>query len=178
MERTQKEQVVADFHADFSAAQGAVLVDYQGLTDSAVKEIRKAFRAEGVKYRVVKNSLAKIATQGTPLSVLENDFVGPTAIAYSLEDPVAPARVASEYAEKEKKFEIRCGYCDSARLDVAGVDALAKLPGKNELRSKLLNLFNAPATNLVRTMNAVPQQIVLVMAALKDKLGEGGEGEG
>jgi large subunit ribosomal protein L10 len=175
MQRAQKEQTVNELQERFAGTQGAVLTDFQGMTVHAISEVRRAFREEGVSFEVVKNTLARRAVQGTPLEVLGPDFVGPIAIAYSKEDPVAPARIASKFAEKQEKFDLKCGFVDNGRIDIDGVSALAKLPGKDELRGKLLNLLTAPATQLVRTMNAVPQSVVLALSAYQAKLGEGSE---
>lgn len=176
MQRVEKEQVVSELQEQFAAVQGAVLTDFRGLSVKAVTEIRRAFRDEGVSFRVVKNTLARLAVQGTPLEVLKEDFVGPIAIAYSDEDAVAPAKVAKDCAKKEAKFEIKCGYVDQSRIDEKGVDALAQLPGRDELRAQLLSVMNGPATKLVRTFNAVPQQIAILLSAFENKRKEEGEG--
>jgi len=172
MQRVEKEQVVAELHERFVNIQGAVLTNYHSLSVRSITEIRRAFREENIFFEVVKNTLARLAAKDTPIEVLVKDFVGPIAIAYSNEDPVAPARVASESAKKEDKFEITCGYVDNTRLGVEGVASLAKLPGKDTLRAQLLSLFNAPATNLVRVCNGVPQKMALVLSAYEDKLKE------
>jgi large subunit ribosomal protein L10 len=173
--RTEKEQHVATMRSDFSAVQGAVVADYIGLTVRQFNVIRKAFRDKGVTIKVLKNKLAQIAAQGTPLEVLIKDFKGPIALAYSHEDAIAPAKVATECAKSQEKFSIRCGYIDQSRLDSTGVEQLSKMPSKDELRSKLLATLMAPAQQLVSVMNAVPQQMVLVLAALQKKMEEGSE---
>lgn len=172
MNRTEKEQLVAELRADFEGVQGAVLANYQGLSVREITEVRRSFFDAGVKVRVLKNTLARIAADGTPLEILKNDFVGPVALAYSLEDPVSPAKIADDWAQKQKKFEIKCGYVDNTRLDTGGVEQLAKLPGPDEIRAQLLRVFNAPATNLVRVFNAVPQQVAILLDAYAKKLGE------
>ncbi|HAA57133.1 MAG TPA: 50S ribosomal protein L10 [Myxococcales bacterium] len=174
MERSEKEQVVAELHEEFSGIQGAVIAQYQGLSVKEITEVRRAFRAEGVTFKVLKNTLARIASEDTPLSVVSEDFVGPIALAYSQEDAIAPARVASKCAKDNDKFELKAGYIDGTRLDLAGIDSLAKLPSKDEMRGKLLNVFMAPATGLVRVMNGVPQKLALALSAYKDKM-DGGE---
>ncbi len=172
MQRVEKEQIVAALHERFANIQGAVLTNYQGLSVRDMTEIRRAFREENVTFEVVKNTYARLAVKGTPIEVLADDFVGPIAIAYSSEDPVAPARIASESAKKAEKLEIKCGYVDQNRLSLEAVSALAKLPGKDALRAQLLGLLNAPATNLVRVCNGVPQKLALVLSAYEDKLKE------
>ena len=175
MQRTEKEEIISELHDNFSAAQSAILVGYHGLTVRSITDIRRAFRAEGVSFRVLKNTFAKRAAQGTPLEALSQDFKGPVAIAYSNTDPVAPAKIAQDCAKKDGKFQIKCGYVDNTRLDEKGVSQLATLPGKNELRAKFLNLLITPATQLVRTMNAAPQQMALVLSAREASLKESSE---
>lgn len=170
MDRVQKEEQVAELRADFETVQGAVLADFKGLSVRDITEIRRAFREQGVSIRVVKNTLARIATQGTKLEVIGKDFVGTTAIAYSKEDPVAPARVAEKCAKGKDKFIVKGGYVDGTRLDPQGVEQLAKLPSREELRAKLLGTLSAPASQLVRVFNAVPQKVVLLLEAQRRKL--------
>lgn len=172
MNRTEKEQHVASMRSEFSAVQGAVVADYIGLTVREFNVIRKAFRDKGITIKVLKNKLAQIAAKGTPLEVLVKDFKGPVALAYSVEDAMGPAKVATECAKNQTKFSIRCGYVDQERLDPTGVEQLAKMPGKEELRAKLLGTLLAPAQQLVSVMNAVPQQLVRVLAAVQKKMEE------
>lgn len=175
MNRTQKEQVVAALRDDFTAIQGAVIAEYKGLSVREFTEVRKAFRDKGITIKVLKNTLAKIAAQDTPLEVISGDFVGPIAIAYSKEDAVTPAKIATECAKDQEKFQIRCGYVDSTRIDQSGVEQLAKMPGREDLQAKLLATFMAPAQQLVQVMNAVPQQVAQVLAAFQKKKEEEGE---
>ncbi len=173
MNRQEKVEVVAKLHEDFKSVQGMVLANYQGLSVKEITEIRRAFRESGVVLKVVKNRLAQRALEGTPLEVLKADFVGPTAIAYSLEDPIAPAKVASEWGKKQEKFKIKCGYIDKTRLEEKDVEQLAKLPSLDELRGKLLGTLMAPASQLVSLFNAVPQKFVQLLGAYKEKLEKG-----
>lgn len=132
--------------ADFESVQGAILADFKGLSVRDITEIRRAFRKQGVSVRVVKNTLARIAAK--TLAVIGADFVGTTAIAYSKEDPVAPARVAEECAKTKDKFIVKGGYVNGTRLNSKGVEQLAKLPSREELRAKLLGTLVAPATQI------------------------------
>lgn len=172
MNRTEKQQILTELHASFASIQGAILADFQGLSVRSITEIRRAFRQEGVSFLVVKNTLARIASRGTPLEVIQNDFIGNIAIAYSVQDPIAPARLATELAKKQEKFIIRCGYIDRTRLQASDVESIAKMPSREELRAKLLGTLSAPASSFVRTLNAVPQQVALVLNAYKKKLEE------
>jgi large subunit ribosomal protein L10 len=170
VDRVLKEQQIAELKADFVGVQGAVLADFKGLTVRDLSEIRRAFREQGVSLRVVKNTLARIASEGTKLEVIKGDFIGTTAIAFSKKDAIAPARVAEKCAKDKDKFVIKGGYVDGSRINAQGVEQLAKLPSANELRATLLSLLNAPATQLVRVFNAVPQKVALVLDAQRRKL--------
>ncbi len=105
---------------------------------------------------------------------LEKLFVGPTAIAYSYEDPAAPAKVATKVAKGEEKFIIKGGFVDGKALDAKGVEALSKMPTKDELRSSFLALLVAAPQNLLALLQAAPQQMLGVLAAREHQLGEGG----
>ncbi len=175
MNRQEKEQIVSQMHEDFLSVQGAVLADYHGLSVKEITEIRQDFRKAGVVLKVIKNRLAQLAVKDTPLEVLKDDFRGPTAIVYSLEDPLVPAKLAVEWGKKQEKFKIKCGYIDKTRLNIEDVNQLAKLPSLDELRGKLLGTLLAPATQFVSICNAVPQKFVQVLAAYKEKLEKGEE---
>ena len=133
----------------------------------------RSFRGSGCHYQVVKNTLLGIAVKGTPMEGMEKLFVGPTAIAYSFEDPAAPAKVATKFAKESEKFVVKGGYFEGTVLDTKGVESLATMPGKDELRAKLLATFMAPATDLVRTLAAGAQNFVYLLSA-KERQAEGG----
>lgn len=171
MNRTEKEQFVEELRADLATAKSVVLACHQGIEVNKVNELRSMFRKQGVEYRVIKNTLAHIAFQGTDMAGLSDFLVGPIAIAYSTEDAIAPAKVAKEFSKKTEKFEIRGGYMDGDVFDAKGVERLADLPSKEELRSKLLGLFQAVPSQFLRTLNAAPQQFLMVLKAREEQLG-------
>lgn len=172
MNRAQKEQLVEQMRDEFGQAKSIIMTSHVGLDVNTVNELRSEFRAQGVHYHVVKNTLAKLAVTDTDLDIMTESFRGPTAVAYSFEDAVSPAKVAADFADEHDEFVIKGGYLDGKMMDEAGVDQLAKMPTKDELRAKLLRTFVAGPTNFVRLLNAAPQQFLNVLNARKDDLGE------
>jgi large subunit ribosomal protein L10 len=170
MQRAEKEQVIETLRSELEQAKSLVLASHSGMDVNTVNELRSRFRAQGVQYKVVKNTLIKLAMRGSDYEVIADQFVGPTAIAFSFEDPVVPAKIVKAFAKEHKLFEIRGGYIDGQKLDTAGVEQLAEMPGKDELRAKLLMLFQGVPTKFVRTLNAAPQQFVMVLTARKQDL--------
>lgn len=169
MNRTEKEQLVEDLRSDLSQAKSVVLASHVGMDAATVNELRSKYRAEEVTYRVVKNTLIKIAIQDTDMSVISDMFRGPVAIAYSFEDAVSPARVARDFAKDHKGYKIIGAYLEGQRFEEAGVTQLADMPTKDELRAKFLGLLQAVPSKFVRTLNAVPQKMVMVLKAKADK---------
>ena len=174
MERAVKEENIASLKGDLAKATSLVLADFRGINVKNDTALRREFRLNGCKYQVVKNTLLGRAVEGTGMAGLEKLFVGPTAIAYSFEDPAAPAKIATKVAKGEEKFIIKGGYVDGKALDAKGVEALSKMPTKDELRSSFLALLVAAPQNLLALLQAAPQQMLGVLAAREQQLGEGG----
>ena len=172
MNRAQKEEMVASIRSGLDQAKSVVLADHSGIDVNTVNELRSEFRANNVTYRVVKNTLAKLAVQGTEHEVLSDLFRGPTAIAFSEEDAVSPAKVAKKFAKEFDAYEIRGGYLDGEILEASGIDKLAEMPTKDEMRAKVLSLFQAVPTKFVRTLNAAPTEFVGLLRARKQDLEE------
>jgi len=170
MNRAEKEQEVASIRSDLERAKSVILASHVGMDVNTVNELRSKFRAEGVHYRVVKNTLVKLAISGTDMEVISDLFVGPVAIAFSEEDAVSPARVIKGFAKDHDAYELRGGYLDGSALDVAGVKRLADMPTKDELRAKVLSLFTAVPTKFVRTLNAAPTSFLQVLTARKQDI--------
>jgi len=174
MERAVKEENVASLKGDLAKAQSLVLADFRGINVKNDTALRREFRLNGCKYKVVKNTLLGRAVEGTAMAGLEKLFKGPTAIAYSFEDPAAPAKIATKVAKGEEKFIIKGGYVDGQALDARGVEALSKMPTKDELRSSFLALLVAAPQNFLALLTAAPQQVLGVLSAREQQLGEGG----
>jgi large subunit ribosomal protein L10 len=171
MERTQKETVVTDFRALLDSARSVVLAEFRGLSVGKTDALRRSLREGGVTFRVIKNTLAKRAIEGTDLAVLSDRLVGPTAWAFSTEDPITPAKLLVDFIRETKEgLTVKAGYLDGKALDADAVEALAKMPGKDELRSKLLSLFTANATQFVRVLAARPVEFLNVLKARSSEL--------
>ena len=164
MDRSRKEELVAELHRTFEATNLVVITQQNGLTVEEVTSLRGKLRGEGASFHVTKNRLAKIALKGTKFEPLEGSFTGPTAIAVS-EDPVAAAKVAVEFANNNDKLTIIGGALGEKVLDVAEIKALAKLPSLDELRGKIVGLLQAPASKIVGVLNAPAGQLARVFSA-------------
>jgi len=171
MNRSEKQQLIDELHAELAKSPNAVLLDFKGLSVPAATEFRRKLRASGSRYRVVKNSLALRAAKGTPLERLEAKLEGTTGIAYTGDDPVALAKVLVDFAKEHPALSVKAGVvAGSQLLDAEGVKALSTMPGLPELRAKLLGLLQAPTTQLVRLLGAPATQTVRVLQAHQDKL--------
>jgi len=176
MDRVEKNENVNLLKADLVKAQSLVLADFRGLPVKADTSLRREFRLNGCRYQVVKNTLLGLAVKGTPMEGIEKLLAGPTAIAYSFEDPSVPAKIATKLAKAEEKFIIKGGYVGGQALDVKGVETLSSLPGKDELRAQFLATLMAGPTAFVRLLNAAPQNFAYLLAARENQLKESGGG--
>lgn len=167
-DRATKEEQLAFLKNEFKDVAALVLTSVQGLNASEVDSLRRGLHNAGVNFRVVKNTLAKKATEGTALSVIANDFKQVTAIAWHKSDPVAPAKAVSEFKKGLEKFQIKAGYQGGNRLDADGVKALASMPSFDELRAQLLGTINGVAGKLLAQINAPAQHVVGVLQAKHD----------
>jgi len=170
VDRAEKKELVAELNGVFKENSVVVVAQYSGLTVANMEALRKNMRAAGAKVQVAKNRLAKIALDGTDVASIAPLLKGPTGIAYS-NDPVAAAKVASEFAKKNDKFVILGGAMGETALNVEGVKALATLPSLDELRGKIVGLIQAPATKVAGVLAAPAGQLARVLAA-KAKQGE------
>ena len=170
MDRTQKEQVLGEIKEAFANVASIVVADYRGIRVPVVTTMREDFRKAGCHYRVLKNSLVKIAVKGSKMEPLSSLMVGTTAVIWSHEVPQSPAQVALKWAKDEPKFVIKGGYYEGQVLDPAGVDALAKMPGKNEIRASMLMTFLAAPQSFVAQIIAGPQNFAYLLDARKRQL--------
>lgn len=170
MDKAGKSQVVDQIKEDFNGVMSVILADYRGVDVPTVTEIRDEFRAAGCHYRVLKNTLVKIAIKDSELEPMSTLLSGPTAVIWSTESPAAPAKIATKWAKNVEAFEIKGGFFEGNVLDVAGVDALSNMPGKEELQATLLMTFLAAPTDFVRQINAAPQNFAYLIDARKRSL--------
>lgn len=164
-----KQLVVTEIKEKFSDARATVLVDYRGLTVEEVTELRKQFRAAKVEYRVLKNSLIERAVNEMNLGELTPFLSGPTAVAFGYEDPIAPAKILTDFMKKTKKMQVKAGVVEGKVISMEGVRALAELPSKEVLVAKLLGSMNAPITGLVGVLSATLRSLVYTINAIKEQ---------
>lgn len=173
MNKTEKQALVDDLHKEFGRSPHAILVDFRGLTVPAVTEFRRKVRQSGSRYRVVKNTLALRAVKDTPLEALGPKFDNTTGVAYTGTDPVALAKTLIDFAKDNPALVVKGGLVSGTQmLDAEGVKALSTMPSLPELRSRLLGMLQAPASQLVRLLNTPASQMARVLKAHGEKLEE------
>jgi large subunit ribosomal protein L10 len=171
LNRSEKAAVIEDIGARVADAQAIVVAEYRGLNVGAITALRKQARGSGVYLRVLKNTLARRAVAGTPFEGLSDQLVGPLIYSVS-KDPVAAARVLNDFAKGNDKLVLKAGAMPNFVMDAAGVKALATMPSREELLSKLLGTMQAPVAQFVRTLNEVPARFVRTLAALEKQKAE------
>lgn len=169
MKKDNKEQLVAELAEKLEASKAAFLADYRGLNVEQVNQLRTQLRGVGIEYRVAKNTLLKLAARGTGAECLSGFLEGPTAIAIATGDPVAPAKILSDFARANAKFALKGGALGGKALTAADIQALADLPSREVLLAKMLGSINAPVSNFVGVLAAVPRSLVQVLAAVQEK---------
>jgi large subunit ribosomal protein L10 len=169
MDKSQKEQLVAELKEQVVGKLGVFLTEYQGMTVEQMYALRREFDKVGTGYRVVKNTLAKKAFEGTDYEFLAKDLTGTIAIAYSA-DPIAPAKVIAKALKSYDKLKLKGGYLGGSPVNPKDIDAISQLPGKDELRASLLSVLNAPGTKFVNVLAAVPRHILNVLNAREKQL--------
>lgn len=169
MEKVTKEEHISFVKDLFAKAECLVLTNVEGLNASEISTVRRGLHEANIGFKVVKNKLARKALADTSAQALSGDFVGSTAIAWSIDDAVAPARVLVKFAKDFEKLQLKAGFSSKARLDISGVKALSTMPSLDELRGQLLGLFTAPASRLLSQINAPASHIVGVLQAKMDK---------
>jgi len=172
--RNVKEQMVQDYSDGLAAAPHAFLLGYKGISVPQVTELREKIRQSGGHYLVVKNSLALRAIEGGQLADLKEHFVGPTAVAYCLKDPVALAKALTDFAKNAPVLEFKAGLVEGQQIPANQIKAIAELPSREALISKLLYLLQSPIARFVRTLAAVPQSFVVVLDQVAKKKEEQG----
>jgi large subunit ribosomal protein L10 len=168
--RAKKKEQVEKLSADLKNVSSAVVGTYSKLTVAQDYELRKALRAAGAKYQVVKNTLAERASKGTKVEEGLKNLTGVTSIAYTTGDPVAMAKALTKYVKDTPEFTFKVGVVEGRVISIKEIEALASMPSKEELMSKLLFLINAPAQRLATAINAVPRNLaVVVNQAVQEK---------
>ena len=162
-----KKAVVEQVSNVLADSQTAIVAEYRGLTVAQMTDLRREARESGVYFQVVKNTLARRAVQGSDFECLDKHFLGPLALAAS-QDPVAAAKVLAKFQKSNDAFSIKIGAMSGNLLSLDEINALAKLPSREELLATLLGTLQAPVTKFVQTLNEIPSKFVRTLAAVKD----------
>jgi len=163
----EKKAVVAEVSAEIAKAKAIVVAEYRGLEVGNMTDLRREARKSGVYLRVLKNTLARRAVDGTPFSGLSQHLVGPLVYGIS-PDPVATAKLMNNFAKGNDKLVIKAGAMPNAVISAQEVKALASMPSREELLATLLGTMQAPVAQFVRTLNEVPSRFVRTLAAVRD----------
>ena len=168
MNRENKQQLINELHEKLKNAKAVFLADFRGMSVSQATNLRNDLRKADVEYRVVKNTLLEMASKGTDKESLSPHYAGPTAIAFSYDDPVAAAKVLTKAAkEQQATFKLKAAVLTGKPITVSDIQALADLPSREVLIAKLLGTMNAPIANFVGTLAAVPGSFVRVLEAIR-----------
>ena len=173
LSRTKKEELVAGYAKGLAAAPNAFLLSFQGITVPQETELRRRVRESGGRFEVVKNTLALRAVEGQALQELSSHFEGPTAVAYSPEDPVTLAKVLTDFAKDAPTLEFKGGFVDGQAVPAEDCKAIATVPSRDELLAKLFYLLKSPITRLVRCLGAPPQNLVGLLGQISEKKAKG-----
>jgi large subunit ribosomal protein L10 len=168
VDRAQKEKVVEELGQIFESSGVVVVSRYEGMTVAEMQDLRARMRDAGGSVRVAKNKLAKIALDGKPAASIADYLTGMTVLAYS-EDPVAAAKVIDDYAKDNSKLEILGGAMGDTALDQAGVQAVAKMPSREELIASVVGCIGAPASNIAGAIGAPASNIASILSTIEDK---------
>lgn len=169
MTKTEKAAAVAELRGRFQAAKAVLITEYRGITVSRVNEVRRALEKEGASYKVVKNTLAELAAKGTDFEVLVGQFKGPLSVTFVSQDPVSAAKVLVQFAKTIPALVVRGGALGGRLLSAADVEALSKLPPREQLLGQVVGVLVAPLRNLVGVLSGVPRSFVQVLHAVQEK---------
>ena len=169
MRLEEKQKITEDLHERFSKSAIVVVADYKGLDVSSMNDLRRKLREEDIEFQVAKNTLLLRAAKDTEVALIEDYFKGPSAVALSYTDPVAPAKILAQFAKDNQKLEIKGGVLKNKVLDVDAIKALAKLPSREVLLGQLLSVLNEVPTAFVRTIAEIPRSLLNVLTAIRDQ---------
>jgi len=169
VKRSKKEELVESLRKDFQEYETAIAVDYRGLDVAEITDLRNRLREESCSFRVVKNTLSIIASEGTDYESIKEHFQGPTALAFTRDNPVSLAKILTEYAKEHKSFEVKLGLQKGKIISVENIREVAKLPSREILIGQLVGLIQAPVRNVVSMIQAPCRSLVTVLKAVAEK---------
>ncbi|HNQ86701.1 MAG TPA: 50S ribosomal protein L10 [Deltaproteobacteria bacterium] len=173
MKREEKEQLVQVLHDELDKSQAVFVTDYMGLNVERITKLRRDISGAGGSYQVVKNTLLRRASEGTPVTGIGQFFTGPTAIAIAHSDAVAVAKTLVNFAKDNEQLEIQGGILGERPMTAADIQELAKMPPREVLLARMLGSLNAPVSNFVGVLAAIVSQLVYVLKAIENKKREG-----
>jgi large subunit ribosomal protein L10 len=173
LKKDEKEQLVQVLHDELGKSQAFFVTDYMGLTVEKITKLRRDIKGAGGSYQVVKNTLLRRASVGTPAKGIEQFFVGPTAVAIAKTDAVAVAKALVNFAKDNEQLEIQAGMLGERAITASDIQELSKMPPKEVLLARMLGSLNAPVSNFVGVLSAIVSQLVYVLKAIENKKREG-----
>jgi large subunit ribosomal protein L10 len=165
----EKQKITEDLHERFSKSAIVVVTDYKGLDVSSMNDLRRKLREEDIEFQVAKNTLLMRAAKDTEVALIQDYFKGPSAVALSYKDPVAPAKILTQFAKDNQKLEIKGGVLKDKVLDADAIKALAKLPSREVLLGQFLSVLNEVPSSFVRTIAEIPRSFLNVLTAIRDQ---------
>ena len=169
MNRDTKAGKVTELNETFTTAKFAVVADYRGLKVTEIEKLRGSLREHDAQIRIAKNTLLRLAVKDTDYEGMTKDFTGTTAIIYSFDDPVGPAKALADFAKEFEALQIRSAVFEGKLMSADDVTTLSKLPSKDQLLGQLCGVLAAVPTKLVRTLNAAPSNLVYALQAIKEQ---------
>jgi len=177
MNRTEKVSEVDQLKQDFSSISSAFLVDFRGMKVVDATDLRRQIHKSQARLKVVKNTLALLATKGSPMEVLSDYFIGPTAIAYTSDDPVNLAKILNNVSKENPNLIIKAGYLDGSLIEGKRIGDIANLPSKQTLQGQVVGLIASPLRRLVWVLNGTIQKFLVVLSEIQKNIPESSGGE-
>ncbi len=168
MARKEKELFVEDLTGKMTGAASIIFTDYRGLNVAQVTELRSKLREADIEFRVIKNTLARFAADKAKIDDLDEILIGPTAMAFGVNDPVAPAKILLAFAKDHPQLEIKGGVLDGSVIDLSKVEYLAKIPSREELLAKALGSMQAPISGLAMTLSGILRKFLYALNEIKE----------
>lgn len=165
MQRARKEEIVEKFSDELPRAQSIIVTNHSGIGVNTINELRSEFRSQDVHYHVLKNTLGRIAVDGTSAEPVKELFRYPTAVAYSFEDPVAPAEIALDFEEEHEEYEIKGGFMDGEILDREGVEELSEMPTLEEVQARIINAMRHAPKRFVNLLENPSRRLAGILRA-------------